>query len=118
MTWTPPVLLLRTDSRPNDSDGAADLRGSGSPEHGPGPEAGATATAAHDGPSSNPRPDHGVRARGAAGESLWSLMQVRMPLPEVVSVPAGCMMHARWVSLVTLLAAVLCSGAVVVSALC
>lgn len=47
----------------------------------------------------------------------WTVMRVRMLVGQVVSIPAGCMLHVEWVSLVTLLSVLVCSGMMVAAAI-
>ncbi|KAG2501490.1 hypothetical protein HYH03_001267 [Edaphochlamys debaryana] len=48
----------------------------------------------------------------------WAVQAVTLRQPPSLALPAGCSLHAGWVGAVTLLAAVLASGAVVAAALC
>ncbi|EFJ50721.1 hypothetical protein VOLCADRAFT_103795 [Volvox carteri f. nagariensis] len=47
----------------------------------------------------------------------WALVGLRVQMPDMITVPTGCMLHAGWVSFITLISVLLCSGAVIAAAL-
>ncbi|GLC43835.1 hypothetical protein PLESTB_000913500 [Pleodorina starrii] len=117
VVWPSPLLLLRTGPhRPTtsaDEQEPLDAIGRLAAE----PKELPLAAAAPDANAQQQQQQQQQQESQGPGDAQWSLMRVREPLPDVVAVPTGCMRHVGWVSLVTLVSALLCSGAVVAAAL-